>query len=428
MRRLILLGILIYVLVILGLATLNRGLLALAVPAVVYIILAVVFAPEPLKLEVTRTASTDHTLADTPVTISLAVTNRGSSLELCTAEDIVPGGLRVVEGKPRLAAPLSPGASMKWSYTVRPGRGLFDFTGVRVSASDQLGLAGREALLEAPGHLTVLPEPFRLRRLGIRPLRTRGHAGPVPARQGGSGIDFFGLREYQPGDPRRWINWRASARHQSTLFTNEFQQERIADVGLMLDARSRHDVRVHGRSLFEHSIRATASLADLFLRDGNRVGLLVFGQYLDWTFPGYGKVQRERILRALARARPGDSQVFDSLENIPTRFFPAQSQLVLVSPVSQDDLPVLLGMRARGYQLLAIRPDPISYELQGLESSRSVDLAQRILHAERALVRRGLQQAGVQLVDWQVDRPFDQVLNASLGRVPQWFRALKVQA
>jgi uncharacterized protein (DUF58 family) len=264
--------------------------------------------------------------------------------------------------------------------------------------------------------------------MGIRPLRTRGHAGPVPARQGGSGIDFFGVREYQPGDPRRWINWRASARHPAALYTNEFQQERIADVGLMLDARSRHDVRVSGHSLFEHSIRATASLADVFLRDGNRVGLLVFGEYLDWTFPGYGKVQRERILRALARARPGESQVFDSLENVPTRFFPAQSQLVLVSPLSKDDLPVLLRLRARGYQLLVIRPDPVSFEVLGLQPSRPVGLAERILHAERALVRRGLQQAGVQLVDWQVDRPFDQVLHSSLGRVPQWFRAVKVQA
>ncbi len=427
MKRLVLLGVLVYLLVILGLAALNSRLLALAIPAAVYLLFALAYAPEPLQLRVTRTTSTDHTLAGTPVTVSLGVANHGSILERVTLEDRVPQGMQVIEGSPRFAAALGPGSILEWSYTVMPGRGLFDFEGVEVSASDHLGLALRRATLELPGHLTVLPEPFRLRRMAIRPFRTRGHAGPVPARQGGSGTDFFGVREYQPGDPRRWINWRASARHPAVLYTNEFQQERIADVGLMLDARSRHDVRVDGRSLFEHSIRATASLADLFLRDGNRVGLLVFGQYLDWTFPGYGKVQSERILRALARARPGDSQVFDSLENIPTRFFPAQSQLVLVSPLSQDDLPVLLRLRARGYQLLVIRPDPISYEISGLEPSHSVELARRILHARRALVRRGLQQAGIQLVDWQVDRPFDQVLHGSLGRVPQWFRAVSLQ-
>ena len=427
MRRLVLLGVLVYLLVILGLAALNSRLLALAIPTALYLLFALAYAPEPLQLRVTRTTRTDHTLADTPVTVSLVVTNQGSTLERMTLEDRVPQGMQVIANSPRFAAALGRGSTLEWSYTVKPGRGLFDFEGVEVYASDHLGLALRRATLEVPGHLTALPEPFRLRRMAIRPLRTRGHAGPVPARQGGPGTDFFGIREYQPGDPRRWINWRASARHPAALYTNEFQQERIADVGLMLDARSRHDVRVDGRSLFEHSIRAAASLADLFLRDGNRVGLLVFGQYLDWTFPGYGKVQFERILRALARARPGDSQVFDSLENIPTRFFPAQSQLVLVSPLSQDDLPVLLRLRARGYQLLVIRPDPISYEIAGLEPSHSVELARRILHARRALVRRGLQQAGIQLVDWQVDRPFDQVLHGSLGRVPQWFRTVSFQ-
>ena len=35
-----------------------------------------------------------------------------------------------------------------------------------------------------------------------------------------------------------------------------------------------------------------------------------------------------------------------------------------------------------------------------------------------------LQQAGIQVVDWQMDRPFAQVLHASLDRMPHWFRAV----
>jgi len=31
-------------------------------------------------------------------------------------------------------------------------------------------------------------------------------------------------------------------------------------------------------------------------------------------------------------------------------------------------------------------------------------------------------------VDWQVDRPFDQTIHASLGRVPHWFRAVGLGA
>ena len=240
-------------------------------------------------------------------------------------------------------------------------------------------------------------------------------------------MEFFGVREYQLGDPRRWINWRVSARHPRALFTNEFEQERIADVGLILDARLRSDVRVRGDSLFEHAVRATASLAEAFLGDGNRVGLLVYGRFLNWTFPGYGKVQRERILQALARAQTGDSQIFDNLDYLPTRFFPAQSQLVLVSPLCRDDPPLLIRLRARGYQILVIRPDPVAFEVRALGPQPEVELAARIVGVERALLFRKLQQAGIQVVDWQVDQPFDRVVHASLGRVPHWFRAVGME-
>jgi uncharacterized protein (DUF58 family) len=296
-----------------------------------------------------------------------------------------------------------------------------------VTASDTLGLFRRQAVLPAPGHLVVVPETLRLRRVAIRPFRTRAYAGPVPARRGGSGGEFFGVREYQPGDPLRWINWRASARHPHLLLTNEFEQERIADVGLILDARQRSDIRWRGDSLFEYAIRATASLADAFLGDGNRVGLLVYGGILDWTFPGYGKTQREGILRALARAKTGDSLVFDSLDYIPARFFPARSQLVLISPLCKDDLPMLVRLRARGYQLLVISPDPVAFETRALGSRPAVDLAARIVRLERRLLLRQLRQAGVQVVDWQVDKPFDQTIYASLGRLPHWFRAVGVE-
>ena len=140
-----------------------------------------------------------------------------------------------------------------------------------------------------------------------------------------------------------------------------------------------------------------------------------------WTFPGYGKVQRERILQALVRAKTGYSQVFDKLDYLPTRFFPAQSQIVLVSPLCWDDLPMLIRLRARGYQFLVIRPAPIAFEIRALEPTLAVELAARIIYVERVLLLRKLQQAGVQVVDWRVDEPFDQAIHASLGRMPLRF-------
>ena len=422
MRRHLLLGGLIYGLVLLGLLTRDGDLLVLALPLAIYWGAALLYGPERPQLEITRTLSHDRVSENESVIVELHIANTGSRLEKVLIEDRVPRQLEVIDGEASALAALPPDGGLEIRYTVRARRGGFEFGEVRVTASDQLGLFRQQAVFQAPARLWVLPATFRLRQLTIRPLRTRATAGPVPARQGGSGIDFFGVREYQVGDPRRWINWRVSARHPRDLFSNEFEQERIADVGLILDARQRTNIRSGQDSLFEHAIRATASLAERFLSDGNRVGLLIYGRSLNWTFPGYGKIQRERILRALARAQTGSSQVFDRLDYLPTRYFPAQSQLVLVSPLSRDDLPMLIRMRARGYQLLIIRPDPVAMELELLGRRPGVALAARIVRVERELQRRKLQQAGIQVVDWPVDQPFDRVVHASLGRVRHWFR------
>ena len=427
MRRLLVLGGLAYALLLAGLATMNGPLLTLAIPPILYLAAALAYGPAELDLKATRSLSEDRVPQGKPVTVRVSVTNQGTRLEQLELEDVVPDQLEVIDGETSLLTSLAPGETANLTYQVQGRRGNLKLGTLRARASDRLGLFSRQVVLQTPEQLMILPEVMKLRRVGIKPRRTRAYAGPVPARQGGSGVEFFGVREYQVGDPLRWINWRVSARHRPSLFTNEFEQERITDVGLILDARSRTDKRGRASSLFEHAVRATASLAAAFLGDGNRVGLLVYGGFLDWTFPGYGRVQQERILRSLAGAETGESRVFESLDYIPTRYFPAKSQLVLVSPLCEEDVPTLVRLRARGYQLMVISPDPIAYEARVLEPDEVVSLAVRIARLERGLLLRRLQRAGVRTVDWQVDKPFDLTLHSSLGRQPHWFRAVGVE-
>lgn len=439
MRRLLILGGLVYGLLFLGLAALNGGLLALAIPIVVYLGAALLYGPEKPRLRVTRTLGANHASFGVPVVVKLAIANEGARLEEVLIEDILPRPLELVDGESQVLASLPPGGTIELEYTVSGKRGCFDFRDVRATASDALGLFRRRVVFHASARLAILPQVSKLRRVAIRPRRTLAYAGPILARRGGSGVEFYGVREYQSGDPRRWINWRASARHTPLLFSNEFEQERIADVGLILDARERSDVRLSGETLFEYAVHATASLADAFLSDGNRVGLLVYGWFRDWTFPGYGKVQRERILRALAQAKTGESMVFDSLDALPTRLFPARSQLVLVSPLSEGDLPMLIRLRARGYALLVISPDPVAFAsnmagrwaanpprktVEGSGQARA--LAVRIAHLERTLLLRRIRDAGIRVVNWQVDTPFDQAVRVSLSRLPRWLRTVRV--
>jgi len=425
MDRVLVLGLLITGLIVAGLATLKSGLLVLALPLVIYLGAGLIWGPERPTVKASRNLTAERASADEPVTVKISITNEGADLEEVLIEDVIPPSLEVIEGRSRLLTPLTSGETVELEYTLRARRGYYRFLEVRVRASDHLGLFSRQATLAAPGRLFVTPGVLRLKRVEIRPRRTRVYSGLIPARLGGAGVEFFGVRQYQPGDPSRAINWRASARY-SELFIIEYEQERVADVGLILDARRRSYTPTKGSPLFERSVEAAAALADALLSGGNRVGLLIYGSHLDWTFPGYGKLQRERILRALARAEPGESTVFEGLEYLPTRLFPARSQLILISPLLEDDLEVLMRLRARGYALLVISPDPISSELRVIKSSEDVELAARIAYLERELLLRRLRQAGVHVLDWQTDIPFHRAVHAALSRSPLWFRALGV--
>ncbi len=427
MRRLLFLSLLLYGILLAGLMSLYGQVVALAIPLAVYLLAAFVYSPEKPRLVITRTLSANTVNHDAPSVVTLTVVNQGTTLEEVLIEDNVPSGLTITDGEPWLQMALPAGASATFSYTVTGKRGNYPFRYLHVVVNEQLGLFQHRGWMEVPGNLMVFPEPLKLEHLDIRPLRTRGYAGPIPSRQAGSGTDFFGVREYQLGDPLRWINWRASARHQHTLFTNEFEMERIADVGLILDARQHNNIVVDHDSLFEHAIEATAGLAETFLNDGDRVGLLVYGRGLEITYPGYGKVQRERILRALAHARTGDSLVFESLDYLPVRFFPAKSQIVLISPLREDDLPVLTRLRARGYQILVVSPDPVAFEAQNRTQDTATDFALRIIRVERELMLRRLRRVGIQVVDWQVDRPFDKVMRLSLVRPMAQTRIVRIE-
>jgi uncharacterized protein (DUF58 family) len=143
-------------------------------------------------------------------------------------------------------------------------------------------------------------------------------------------------------------------------------------------------------------------LAQYFLGEGNRVGLLVYGNFIEWTFPGYGKQQRARIMAALAGAELGDHAVFKELRYLPTRLFPSESQIIVVSPLRGDDVYPLRFLRALGYRVLIVSPDPIAFEKRLLPDGRLRDMAQRIARMERDATLAKLRRSRVQVVDWDV--------------------------
>jgi uncharacterized protein (DUF58 family) len=405
-----------------GLVTLRGAILALCIPLFLFWAYGLLHGPDSLSLKIERELGAERVAPNTPVTVRVMVTNLGPSLDLLSLADAVPASLEVLDGSHRHLVALARGASFSFEYQVRGPRGAYAFEKLCAEASDQLGLVAVRQQLQTWGHVYIYPVISRIREVRIRPRRTRVYAGSIPARVGGAGAEFFGVRAYVAGDSPRRINWRASARHAEELFSNDFQQERVADVAIVLDGRERSNLRRDGDSLFEHSVLAAGTLADALLHQGNRVGLLIYSQYLQWTFPAYGKVQRERILSALSRAEPGSSQVFEGLQYLPARLFPPQSQIVLVSPLLPDDYSTLLQLRARGYQVLVVSPDPVAFEEQQLPArgakytADDVRLSARIVRLERAWLLARLRRAGVEIVEWNVTQSFDEATRRAFHR------------
>lgn len=396
----------------------------MALPFIIYLMSGILTLPAEINLSFSRTLSTERTYPGLPIEVAVTVTNYGKDLESIWVEDVLSPDLSVEKGSPTHIAALKSGQQITWKYTITGKRGCFTLDSIKVVTQDSFGIIRQAQNFPTFGQLIILPPILKLKRVSIHPRNTRVYSGEIPARSGGSGVDFFGVRQYQPGDPPNWINWQASARNNSILYSNEYEQERVADVGIILDGRERINTIASQASIFEYSVLAAATLANAFLAQGNRVGLLHYGKYLQWTFPGYGKVQLESILRALSDVTPGQSLVFEYLKYLPTQIFPSKSQIVLISPLKGDDPEILLQIRARGYQLLVISPDPIAFETNQLPPTKQVQLASRILNLERTLLIRKLLRGGIRVVNWDVALPLDHVVS-SLVQAPRRANALE---
>jgi len=422
MQRFILLSTIVYGLLLTGLITLRGEFIALAIPFVLHLLYSFYTSPETPNLHIERNLSNERVVPDSDVVVTLRITNKGNDIEELYLEDKLSANLSIRFGSNRGLIRLPKNTSHTLMYTLAGPRGAYNFESISIEARDMLGLIRHKKTFSAHGQLFVFPEVRRLKSVTIRPQKTRVYAGQIPARAGGSGTEFFGVREYQVGDSPRAINWLASARHAEALYANEFQQERVADIGIVLDARERANLFQDKYSIFEHSVSAAAAISDAFISQGNRVGLLVYGSYLSWTLPGYGKIQREKIMQSLARAVPGVSSVFEGLEHLSSRMFPSQSQIVLVSSLVHDDLNVMVQLRARGYQVMVVSPDPIKFECNFLPASKDVEIASRIIRMERDLLIKRLERAGIQVIEWDVSKMFDQVVGPILMRArPQGF-------
>src|SRR5512138_2184293 len=99
--RFMLVAVLAYLLIFAGLITLNGGLVALAVPPVVYLFATLVNRAPHIQLSAERAVSADTLPQNTPIEVTVKIRNEGPDLDEVMIEDHLPRGLELLDGKIR---------------------------------------------------------------------------------------------------------------------------------------------------------------------------------------------------------------------------------------------------------------------------------------------------------------------------------------
>jgi uncharacterized protein (DUF58 family) len=318
----------------------------------------------------------------------------------------LPQGIELAGGSDPVALRLRRGETRELELRLRATRWGGHVLGpAYLRAFDPLGLLAWEWTIETRQELRVYPREDALRRV-LSPREPQLGSGNEVSRRKGEGIEFADIRRWSPGDPVRRVNWRASARR-NELWVNESHPERNTDVILFVDAFA--EARRGAESTLDLAARATATLADAYVRRRDRIGLISFGGILRWLSPDLGATQLYRLVDALLDTQVVLSYYWKEIDVIPRRTLPPNALVIALSPLLDPrSVGALLDLQARGHDLAVVDLSPIPFTPR--PSSGLDAVAYDIWALRRDALRQSLQRSGVAVAEWNAGSPFQAVL------------------
>ncbi|CAN5569187.1 DUF58 domain-containing protein [soil metagenome] len=252
-----------------------------------------------------------------------------------------------------------------------------------------------EEVVDLRRAINVYPALERMTKQ-IPPPETQVFAGNYVSRAPGDGLEFSGVRPFEPGDSRRRVNWRVTSRR-SELHVNDFHSERNADVVLFLDTFA--DVGPFERTSLDVAVRGAATLARHYLARKDRVGLVAFGGLLGWLRAGSGQPHLHRIVDYLIGLESTVSYARKDIGYLPHRSLPQLALILAFSPlVDERALTAFIDLHARGYGLVVI--DTLAVDSVGARPSAEDRLAHRAWKMLRDAQRHDMEGLGIPVVPW----------------------------
>lgn len=214
--------------------------------------------------------------------------------------------------------------------------------------------------------------------LDARALRIRARrdvstvlAGAYRSAFRGRGLTFEELRDYNPGDDVRWMEWNATARLGRPI-VKRMREERDIVLALLVDVSPSLQFGFGAETKLAAACRAAGALAAAAVLAQDRVALLTFDERPRAPLrPAAGPLQLERVFRALGAASATD----DSQSEPPrrtdagaaldwaVRTLPRHTVTVLISDLLFSDPGAPLRNATRKHEVIALHVRDPSDEL-----------------------------------------------------------------
>jgi uncharacterized protein (DUF58 family) len=200
-----------------------------------------------------------------------------------------------------------------------------------------------------------------LKKIRTLEIRTRGlvetaFAGDYHSVFKGRGMNFEDVREYQPGDEIRTIDWNVTAR-MGNAFVKKFTEERELTVMLIVDVSASGNFGSRTQSKRELAAEVACLLAFSAIRNNDKVGLLLFTDRVELFIPPKkGRSHTLRIIREILFFEPvgrgtEPATALDYLNRVVTR----RAVVFFISDLQAPDFSQPLAVSGRRHDFIALR-------------------------------------------------------------------------
>lgn len=217
----------------------------------------------------------------------------------------------------------------------------------------------------------------QVRRIEVRTRRLvdSRFAGEYRSLFKGQGMEFAEVREYQPGDEVRSIDWNVSAR-MGRPFVKRYVEERELTIMLAIDLSG--SSRFGTRARFKHdlAIELAGVLSLAAVRNNDRVGLMLFSDQVEHALPARkGRKHALRLIRDLLTVQPkGRGTSFEVAIDRLMRLLPHRSVVFLASDFIAADVEKPLARLAQRHDVIAVTlEDPAERVLPNVGPARLED-------------------------------------------------------